>query len=465
MKKILSLILSVALSATIFAGCSSKSENNDSTAESSAVEQTSTVNGDEPVEIEFWHSISGQLAATLDQMTENFNNTVGKEKNIRVTTVYQDWPGTDKLVTVMQAGDIEHHPDIIQIYGENMNIVRDYDRMVWVEDYINQETSSVKKEDLVPNAAEAFSIDGKMLGAPLTLSTLLMYYNRDMFDAAGISEPPATISDMASDMSKLVKKTGDVVDVYGLNCRSDSYELNSWIAAQNGVSYFGNNESGRKAPMTEVTLGNDGTLKSFLTEWDKVIKTGALKYQVDNMNEEFANQQHAMVIMSSARINIIKQLAGDKFNWGVANLPKVNADDKGGASVSGGGLFMINKDDPRKLEAAWEFVQYCLSPETQMFWCQNTGYVPVNNKTYEIPEMKEYLENSPELQVAISQIQNSNSKIQEPYYPNAGEIKTAVKETLILFADGQLDKEQAQQEIIDRCTAAIKDYYRANPLD
>lgn len=126
---------------------------------------------------------------------------------------------------------------------------------------------------------------------------------------------------------------------------------------------------------------------------------------------------------------------------------------------------MIDKDNPEKLEAAWEFVQYCLSPETQLFWSQNTGYIPVNEKTYEMPEMQEFLEQSPWLNTAIEQVRNSDPRLQEPYYPNAGQIKTVVQEALMKFADGSLNKEQTEEEILSGCEAAIADYYRANPLE
>lgn len=454
MKKKICLVVALCM---VLGGCQKAAE------ETPLSTGQTTENG--VVEIEFWHSITGDLAAKLNEMTEHFNNTVGQEKKIKVNTVFQDWPGTDKLVTVMQAGDIKNHPDVIQIYGENMNIVRDYERMVWVEDYLNREDSAVKKEDILPNAANAFSINGKMLGAPLTLSTILLYYNQDMFDEAGIINPPVTIEDMAVAVEKLTKKENGEVSVYGLNVRPDSYELNSWIGGQGDVSYFGNHESGRSGPMTEVSIGTDGTLDRFLTEWEKVIKTGGIKYQLDNMNEEFASRQHGMVIMSSARLRIIEELAGDTFNWNVANLPKVSPADRGGASVSGGGLFMIDKGDPKKLEAAWEFVQYCLSPETQLFWTQNTGYIPVNEKTYELQEMKDFLAKTPKMNVAIEQIRNSSPQLQEPYYPNAGQIKTVIKEALILFAEGKLTKEQTEQQILTGCEAAIADYYRSNPLD
>ena len=88
-----------------------------------------------------------------------------------------------------------------------------------------------------------------------------------------------------------------------------------------------------------------------------------------------------------------------------------------------------------------------------------------NPKTYDLPEMTEFLKNEPELETAIAQNGHSSPKLQKPYYLNAGEIKTVVKEALILFAKGELSKEETGRTIIEGCNAAINDYYRANPLD
>lgn len=460
-KKFLASLLAMTLSTGLFVGCGSKTEEPQNT--NTTTSTTTETNG--VVQIEFWHSLTGQIATVLDGLVANFNSSIGQEKNIEVKTVFQAWPGTDKLATVMQTGNLEEHPDLIQIYGENLNMVRNYEHMAWVEDFITREDSQIKKEDLVPNAMQAFSVNDKMLGAPLTLSTLLLYYNKDMFDAANIQAPPTTIAEMAEMIPQLTKKTGDTTDVYGLNLSPDTYEMNSFISSQGEYSFFGDNESGRSGPMTKIIAGENGTLDKFLTEWEKVIQSGGYKHLVDNMNEEFANEKHAMVIMSSARINLIQGLVGDKFNWGVAHLPKVDAQDQGGSSVSGGGLFMINKGNEAKLDASWEFIQYCLSPEAQLYWMQNTGYVPVNANTYELEETKAYLETQEALNIAIEQVLASNPKVQEPYMPNATAIKTVVKETMILFAEGKLTAEQARDEIVQKGNNLINDYYRSNPID
>ena len=65
-------------------------------------------------------------------------------------------------------------------------------------------------------------------------------------------------------------------------------------------------------------------------------KTGGFKYTYDNQNEEFATGLNAMTLMSSARIGSVTKLTADNgLNWGVAKLPNVNPDDKGGACIGG----------------------------------------------------------------------------------------------------------------------------------
>ena len=62
-----------------------------------------------------------------------------------------------------------------------------------------------------------------------------------------------------------------------------------------------------------------------------MVKSGAYKPSKDSVNEEFAAGMHAMVIMTSSRIPTVSELVGDSFNWGVAAIPTVSADDIGGA--------------------------------------------------------------------------------------------------------------------------------------
>lgn len=446
MKRLLSLII---LMSVLLTGCSTgskKVENNDGGI----------------TEITFWHSMDGVFGEIVNEQIDEFNNTIGKEKGIKVTGVFQSWPGTSSLMTAMTTDDIENMPDVIQLYGENVEIVRDYERTVWVEDLINDESSTIKKEDLISNTVSAQTIDGKMIGMPYTASSLMLYYNMDYLKEAGFTEAPKTISEMADMMAAISEKTNAE---NALNVAIKQYELESFISIQgeNGT-YFGNNESGHNKHMTKLSDEGKEALKNFLGEWDKVIKTGAYKPVADSINEEFAQGIHAMTIMTSSRIPTIASLVGDSFEWGVTSIPTVNENDVVGAYPSGSGLYMIDRDSEAKKAAAWEFVSYMASKEAQVKWVGRTGYTPVNTQVQELDEYKKVVEEEPKLQIAMNNLVNTPSTVVSSFTPNSSTIGTVIKDTMNAFGSKLITKEEAYNKIVDGITEAIEVYYRSNPV-
>ena len=446
MKRLLSLII---LMSVLLTGCSTgskKVENNDGGI----------------TEITFWHSMDGVFGDIVNEQIDEFNNTVGKEKGIKVTGVFQSWPGTSSLMTAMTTDDIKNMPDVIQLYGENVEIVRDYERTVWVEDLINDESSTIKKEDLISNTVSAQTIDGKMIGMPYTASSLMLYYNMDYLKEAGFTEAPKTIAEMAEMMVAISEKTKAE---NALNVAIKQYELESFISIQgeNGT-YFGNNESGHNKHMNKLSDEGKEALKNFLEEWDKVIKTGAYKPVADSINEEFAQGIHAMTIMTSSRIPTIASLVGDSFEWGVTSIPTVNENDVVGAYTSGSGLYMLDRDDEAKKAAAWEFVSYMASKEAQVKWVGRTGYTPVNTQVQELDEYKTAIDEEPKLQTAMNNLINTPSTVVPSFTPNSSTIGTVIKDTMNAFGSQLITKEEAYNQIVDGITEAIEVYYRSNPV-
>ena len=414
-------------------------------------------------QITYWHSMDGVFGEIVNKQVEAFNSTIGQEKNIVVTPVFQNWPGTEALTAAMSTDDVKNMPDVIQLYGESVSLIRDYKRTVWAEDYITSADSKVKKEDLIPNTISSHSIEGKMIGVPYTSSALMMYYNKTYFDQAGITDVPTTIAQMAEIMTTLVEKTDAE---YGLNVRVDQFELENWIATQGTEgSYFGNNESGHNGHMTELEADKNGTLMNFLTEWEKVVGSGAYKATRDSINEEFAAGMHAMVIMTSSRIQTIADLVGDKFEWGIAPIPTVSGEDVGGAYPSGSGLYMLDRDDEAKKAAAWEFVQFMISPEAQAMWLDGTGYVPVNTKTVELDAYKAAIEKEPRLNAPLETLQNTPAIVVPAFCPNSSTVGSVIKDAMMAFGTGAANKDQTYTAIVDGITQAMNDYYRANPIN
>jgi sn-glycerol 3-phosphate transport system substrate-binding protein len=416
----------------------------------------------QPVDLTFWHSMDGVYAEIVNKQVDTFNSTIGAEKGIKVTAVFQDWPGTDALTAAMSSDDIQNMPDVIQLYSESVSLIRSYERTEWLEDYINLPDNSVKKADLIPNTVEAYSIDGKMIGVPYNISALLLYYNKTYLTASGYTEPPKTISEMADMLPVLTDKTDAE---FGLNVRVNNYELENWITTQglNG-SYFGNNNGGHNGYMTALQATDDGTLMKFLTEWKKVIDSGAYKAVRDSINEEFAAGMHAMVIMTSSRIPTIETLVNGAFDWDVAPIPKVDSTDAGGAFPSGGGLFMLDRGDEAKKAAAWVFIQYLISPEAQTMWLEGTGYIPVNIHAKDTDSYKAIVADQPRLNTAFETLLNSPKNEVASFTPNSSDVDTTIKNAMLLFADGTATLEETYTAIVDGCQQAFDDYYRANPI-
>ncbi|GMQ57954.1 ABC transporter substrate-binding protein [Vallitalea sediminicola] len=466
MKKLLSLILATLLTVSMFAGCSS---NND--ASDKDVSKNDTSKNDEKdtstkgtIEIEFWHSASGVKGEATDQVAADFNATVGKEKGIFVKSVYQGNDVVAKLKTVSQANDVKNFPDVGQIYGSGIPAVMKMDPLVTIDEMFAKGDASISKDDLHPSFVRAFEYKSEMIGMPFNNSTILLYYNKDHFEEVGLDpeQPPTTIAELANATSKLMKSNGNKVERYGLNVAIRRYQLSNFIGGQGDFNFYGDNEGGRTGQMTKVTFGEDGSLEKYLTEWEKLVKTGGYKPIEDNINEEFATGISSMAIMSTSRISTIHGLMGEDANFGVAYLPKVDAADKGGVSVGGGSLCLFDKGDSDKLNAAWEFIQYAASPEAQAKYSIATGYVAANLKAYELPEMKSHLESHPEYQVAINQLNESNPNVQEPFDLIPWELDAIIKDTMAEFGAGNMTVDETRDYIVEECNKKLAAYNRAN---
>lgn len=478
MKKAISILLAAAMTAGLTAcGGGQTTETTKATeaaattaaagseAATTAAAGSEAASGD-AVKVEYWHTMTGANEAAINAVVQKFNETVGKEKGIVVDCIFQGDDINEKLKTLYQAKDTANFPDCAMIVNAGIPSIKDYEQVVPIETFYEKgENISIPKEELVPNTMRASSYQNKMISMPFNASAILLYYNKDMFKEVGLDPeaPPATIAEMADCISKLMQKDdkGEVTR-YGLNVAVRRYQMANWIGMQGEYNFFGDNEGGRAGMMSKVTFGEDGTLMNYLTEWEKVVKTGGYKAVEDNINEEFSMQLFGMAVMSSARIGKIESLVGDSFDWGTAYLPKVSADDKGGVAVGGSGTCIFDRGNQDVLDASWIFTQYLSSAEAQYDFCTATGYIPVNNATYDLDEMKTFLKDNDKFAVACDELRNSNPNVQEPFDIINWEIDSIIKDNMELFGTGEQDIQTTHDNIVNECNDKLATYVRAN---
>lgn len=435
--------------AAAISGAAAESTDGTAAAETPAAQEGQT-------EVTFWHSLNGPAGEALEEVISTYNEGQGKEKGIHVNLVYQGYEGTDKVILAYQTGDTENAPDINQGLTSTIPSMMDLD---WTVDLTDRVENGVYYDAMIRSC----TADGKVMAIPFANSNLLLYYNEDALKEAGLAAPPATWDELAQATEALTRKSADgKVERYGFEAQIKRYQLCNYIVQQSADSFVGDNEGGRAGEMTRLTIKEDGTLKTILEKLDAVNKTGGYKYVEDSLNEEFASGLTAMCMMSSSRLATVNGLVGDSFTWKVAPIPKVTEKDSSGAALGGSCLTLFNLGDEARMEAAWDVLQYCSSPEAQYILSTKSGYIPVNKQVEEMAEMKAYYEENPQFKVPLDQMKASSPMAQEPLDLVYNDIDEVMKDTMLQFCEGSLTVDQAVDQIVDKCNALLDEYHEAN---
>lgn len=470
MKKLLTLALSAMMLLALLAGCGGKSDTPDQGAgapDSAGAPDAS--GGEGTVTIEYWNSAEGAMATSTEYLVNQFNETVGKEKGIFVNSVFQGGDVVEKLKTLVQANDYKNFPDVGQIYAAGLSTVLQMENLVTLDSiYSSGEYEiTLKKEDICENFLRSYTYEGQLISLPLNASTLLMYYNKDAAREAGLDPeaPPATIAELAEWTDKLTVRDGSgAVTRYGLNIQMDRYELVNFLAgvSDTGCNYIGDNGGGRDAMMTKLTIGEDDSLMAFLNEWEKIIATGGYKAVNDDERGEFANGLSAINFQSSSQLTTMQTNTDGKFELGVAPLPACSSQYSAGAAVGGGSIAMFDKGDAARRQAAWEFMQFMASPDSQMYLFEHNGYLPVCRSAYETDAYAAYIAENPNAAVAVEQLKISDPGMQEPMDLINWELNTLCKENFIAWTAGEITKQECHDNIVDNFNAKLTEYIRAN---
>ena len=134
--------------------------------------------------ITFWHSMGGVNGEAMDYLVNKFNEE--NEDGITVESVYQgEYDDTINKLKSAQIGNMG--ADLVQIYDLGTRFMIDSGWVIPMQDMIDADGYDISQ--IEPNVAAYYTTDdGTMYSMPFNSSTPLLYYNKDMFEAAGITE-------------------------------------------------------------------------------------------------------------------------------------------------------------------------------------------------------------------------------------------------------------------------------------
>lgn len=465
-KRAIALVLTAAMILGMLAGCGSgnstdtqSAANQTQAADTAAEEAAETKQAAADVDtagttITFWHSMGGVNGEAIDYLVNKFDEE--NEDGITVEAVYQG--SYDDAINKLKSAQIGNMgADLVQIYDIGTRFMIDSGWIVPMQELIDANGYDVSQ--IEPNIAAYYTVNGELYSMPFNSSTPILYYNKNLFDAAGITEIPTTFDEIAAVGDKLLDAgAGEVLatSIYG-------WYFEQYLCKQ-GLAYA-DNGNGREAAATKVVFDENGGALNILTKWNELYTNGYAPNLGRAANStdtaDFTAGKAAMVLGSTASLKQILEEAGDSFEVGTAYFPGV-VESEGGVSIGGASLWALNNKDEVKEAATWKFIEFMISPESQAYWNAQTGYFPITTAAHDEEVFKQNIAEYPQFQTAIDQLHDSAPEYAGALLSVFPEARDIVESEIENMINGNQTPEEAVAKMAGRINASIEDYNLLN---
>ena len=363
----------------------------------------------ETVNITFWHGMNGELEKSLVALTDEYNASQTKVK----VSLENQGGYEQTLDKYLQSGG--SLPDIVQAPEYAVQVMNDTESNVPVGACI--EADSYDTSDFQPRALGQYFTEGVQWAMPFNVSDPVLYYNKKVFEAAGLDPeaPPTSLEELRT-MSQAIVDSGAAAFGLALDTGADSgggWFLEQWFAKLG--EFYSDNDNGRTAPSTKV-LFDSQTGIDLLTQIQSLVNDGLAVNVGDNASGQDAllkladpDKPAAMTIATSAALGTVLSVvaAGTIAGVGVDDIgvgPMPGPNGAPGAIVGGASLWIVDNGDAVKTAATWDYIKFLVSAQSQSSWASATGYVPVRSAALELDPVKSTYASDARFRVAYDQL-------------------------------------------------------------
>lgn len=313
------------------------------------------------VQLTMLTGFTGPDEPSYQALVTEFNQT---HPDIHVTMTAEPWATVaQKLPAAWATGA---GPDLATPSSDPGSIFNyiDTDSVLPLTSSVGTGADQIDSAAFPPSVKSAFTVNGQLYAVPANMATLVLYYNKDMFAAAGITSAPATEADFIADAKKLTVGSGGGVSQYGLSLADNNtiqmWPVLQWMSGGDIISANG---------CADV---NDAASVAALTQWsqlviqDRISPIGQAGADADTL---FSSKKAAM------EINGPWAAAGYKaagVNLGMAEVPVGSA---GPVTLASTVPLMIEKDTPHPAQAE-EFLAWYTGKTAQAKFSQISGFPP-----------------------------------------------------------------------------------------
>lgn len=421
-------------SLVVMAACS----NNESSSSNEGNSSSSESGG--KVEINFWHAMSGAGQETLDEIVADFNNSQDK------VVVKAEFQGSyeESLTKLRSVGGTKDAPAITQVFEVGTKYMIDSGYVEPVQTFIDKDNYDLSQ--LEENILNYYTVDDKLYSMPFNSSTPVLLYNKDAFKEAGLDpeNPPQTFSEIQEAAKKLTKPN----EQYGFSMLTYGWFVEQLIATQGGL--YVDQENGRAGDASKSLFNGEEGLRvfKFLDDMNKAGTFGNYGTNWDDIRAAFQTGKVAMYMDSSA--GVAAAINNSPFEVGAAYIPYADDIERQGVIIGGASLWMSKGIEEEKQDAAWEFMKFLATPESQAKWHVGTGYFAINPAAYEEDIVKAEWEKYPQFKVTVDQLQDTKPSVATQgalisVFPESRQQVVTALENLYQGADPQEVLDQAAE--------------------
>ena len=431
MKKQLSILLSMAMAASVLTAVPAMAESGD-------VVNLTVWSPTDREAVEAWW-----VEKLAEWNEEHPEIQVSREAIDRSDSYAYD----NKIATAVTSNDL---PSIFYVDGPQVSYYAANGIIVPITEYFSEEDLA----DIVPSTVAQCTYDGELYAMSATESGVAFYYNKDMLKEAGIDtddldsrtlENPVTWEEMADIAEKCT--TDEHVGAHIIMDHGEGlpYALEPMYISK-GMDYI--SEDGKTA---EGYVDSEEAVETTAYLADLIAKGYA---NVDPIQDEFLNGACATMIGGSWEVATLE--ANATFDWGVTYYP---VSDTGKAVSPCGDWSAAISRDCENVEAAGEFLQWLMSTDNVATYAAAIAKPATRNSAYENEAMADYADGPRALFVE----QLNNTAVPRPRTPSYATFSANYAEAMTnIFSDaatnGEVDVDYIQDELTNVAELFTEDY-------
>jgi sn-glycerol 3-phosphate transport system substrate-binding protein len=408
---------------------------------------------------EFWHAMTGELRGELDRLVADFNRSQPDDRI--VATAKGSY--TEAVTSAIFAVRTHTQPAIVQVNEVATATMMAARGAVYpVFELMRDQGIAFDGNAFLPVISGYYAdLAGNLLSFPFNASTPILYYNKDLFRAAGLDgkEAPKTWPEVEAAARKLRQS--------GVACGFTTH-WPSWVNVENFSAFhnvpIATRANGLAGLDVQLTINNPLMIRhvAALAEWQK---TKLFDYSGREVEAQprFPSGECGIFIGSSALRAYFT--ANSRFSVGYGMLPywpDVPAAPQN--SIIGGATLWVLRGRPEKeYKTVARFLAYLSQPKVQATWHQNTGYLPATQAAYDLTRAQGFYDRNPGAQIAIEEI-NHKPPTENSRGLRLGSfvlIRDAIEDELELAFAGKKSAKAALDSAVLRGNDLLRQFERA----